>query len=57
MINIDNIYRMKDSNVITIYNILKKRIESGTLRPEVEAIFIVNMDILAAELELRGISA
>lgn len=57
MINIDNIYRMKDSNVITIYNILKKRIESGTLRPEVEAIFIVNMDVLAAELELRGLSA
>lgn len=55
MFNIENLYRMKDSSVITIYNILKRRIETEELKPNVEAIFIINMDILQQEMINRGL--
>ena len=55
MFNIENLYRMKDSSVITIYNILKRRLETEELKPSVEAIFIINMDILQQEMINRGL--
>lgn len=55
MFNIENLYRMKDSSVISIYNILKRRIETEELKPSVEAIFIINMDILQQEIDKRGL--
>lgn len=55
MLNIENLYKMKDSSVITIYNILKKRLETENLKPNVEAIFIINFDILQGEIEKRGL--
>lgn len=55
MLNIENLYRMKDSNVVAIYNILKKRLETENLKPNVEAIFIINFDILQIEIEKRGL--
>lgn len=55
MLNIENLYRMKDSSVITIYNIIKKRLETENLKPNVEAIFIINFDILQGEMEKRGL--
>lgn len=56
MFNIENLYRMKDSSVITIYNILKRRLETEELKPNVEAIFIINMDILQEEMINRGLA-
>lgn len=56
MLNIENLYRMKDSSVITIYNILKRRLETENLKPNVEAIFIINFDILKEEIEKRGLN-
>lgn len=55
MLNIENLYRMKDSSVIAIYNILKKRLETENLKPNVEAIFIINFDILQMEIEKRDL--
>ena len=54
MLNIENLYRMKDSNVVAIYNILKKRLETENLKPNVEAIFIINFDILQIKIKKRG---
>lgn len=57
MLNIENIYRMKDSSVVAIYKIIKRRLETEALKPEVEALFMINLDILQLEMEKRGLSA
>ena len=57
MLNIDNIYRMKDSSVVAIYKIIKRRLETEVLKPEVEALFMINLDILQLEMDKRGLSA
>lgn len=56
MLNPDNIYRMKDNSLIAIYNIIKNRLETEELKPSVEAIFIVNLDILKLEIDRRGLN-
>jgi hypothetical protein len=57
MLNIENIYRMKDSSVVAIYKIIKRRLETEVLKPEVEALFMINLDILQLEMDKRGLSA
>ena len=47
---------MKDNSLIAIYNIIKNRLETEELKPSVEAIFIVNLDILKLEIDRRGLN-
>lgn len=56
MLNIENIYKMKDSSVVAIYKIIKRRLETEALKPEVEALFMINLDILQLEMDKRGLS-
>ena len=55
MINTDTLCKRSDNNILTVYNILKRRLESEDLDTNVRAIFIVNFDILKEEKERRGI--
>lgn len=55
MLNQDNLFRMSDASVLNIYRIIKRRIETEDLKPNVEAIFIINLDILQMEIDKRGL--
>lgn len=55
MLNQDNLFRMSDASVLSIYRIIKRRIETEDLKPNVEAIFIINLDILQLEIDKRGL--
>lgn len=55
MLNQDNLYRMSDASVVNIYRIIKRRLETENLKPNVEAIFIINLDILQMEIDKRGL--
>ena len=46
---------MSDASVLSIYRIIKRRIETEDLKPNVEAIFIINLDILQLEIDKRGL--
>lgn len=56
MIEVDTLYKRSDNSLLTVYNIIKKRLETEELKPSVEAIFIINLDILKSEIERRGLS-
>ena len=56
MIEVDTVYKRSDNSLLTVYNIIKKRLETEELKPSVEAIFIINSDILKEEIERRGLS-
>lgn len=56
MIEVDTLYKRSDNSLLTVYNIIKKRLETEELKPSVEAIFIINSDILKEEIERRGLS-
>lgn len=55
MIEVDTLYKRSDNSLLTVYNIIKKRLETEELKPSVEAIFIINLDILKEEIERRGL--
>ena len=55
MIEVDTLYKRSDNSLLTVYNIIKKRLETEELKPSVEAIFIINLDILEREIERRGL--
>ena len=55
MIEVDTLYKRSDNSLLTVYNIIKKRLETEKLKPSVEAIFIINLDILESEIERRGL--
>lgn len=55
MLNQDNLFRMSDASVVNIYRIIKRRLETENLKPNVEAIFIINLDILQIEIDKRGL--
>lgn len=55
MIEVDTLYKRSDNSLLTVYNIIKKRLETEELKPSVEAIFIINSDILKEEIERRGL--
>ena len=55
MIDVDTLYKRSDTNIIAIFNIIKHRLETEDLKPEVRAIFIINHDILLAEIQRRKI--
>lgn len=56
MIEVDTLYKRSDNSLLTVYNIIKKRLETEDLNAEVRAIFIINSDILKSEIERRGLS-
>lgn len=56
MIEVDTLYKRSDNSLLTVYNIIKKRLETEDLNAEVRAIFIINSDILKEEIERRGLS-
>ena len=56
MIEVDTLYKRSDNSLLTVYNIIKKRLETEDLNAEVRAIFIINLDILESEIERRGLS-
>ena len=55
MLNQDNLYRMSNASVLSIYRIIKRRLETEQLNPNVEAIFIINLDMLQLEIDKRGL--
>ena len=56
MIEVDTLYKRSDNSLLTVYNIIKKRLATEDLNAEVRAIFIINLDILKSEIERRGLS-
>lgn len=56
MIEVDTLHLRSDNSLLTVYNIIKKRLETEDLNAEVRAIFIINLDILESEIERRGLS-
>ena len=56
MIEVDTLYKRSDNNLLTVYNIIKRRLETEELKPAVEGLFIINLDILKQEIEKRGLS-
>lgn len=56
MIEVDTLYKRSDNSLLTVYNIIKKRLETEDLNAEVRAIFIINSDILESEIERRGLN-
>ena len=56
MIEVDTLYKRSDNNLLTVYNIIKRRLETETLKPTVEGLFIINLDILKQEIEKRGLN-
>ena len=55
MIEVDTLYKRSDNSLLTVYNIIKKRLATEDLNAEVRAIFIINLDILKSEIERRGL--
>lgn len=56
IIEVDTLYKRSDNSLLTVYNIIKRRLETETLKPTVEGLFIINLDILKQEIEKRGLS-
>ena len=56
MIEVDTLHKRSDNNLLTVYNIIKRRLETEELKPAVEGLFIINLDILKQEIERRGLS-
>lgn len=56
MIEVDTLYKRSDNSLLTVYNIIKKRLETEDLKAEVRAIFIINHDILLEEIQRRGLT-
>lgn len=56
MIEVDTLHLRSDNSLLTVYNIIKKRLEIEELKPSVEAVFIINLDILKEEIEKRGLN-
>lgn len=56
MIEVDTLYKRSDNNLLTVYNIIKKRLETEELKPTVEGLFIINLDMLKQEIEKRGLN-
>lgn len=56
MIEVDTLYKRSDNNILTIFNIIKRRLETEDLQLEVRAIFIINHDILLGEIQRRGLT-
>jgi hypothetical protein len=56
MIEVDTLYKRSDNNILTIFNIIKRRLETEDLKPEIRAIFIINHDILLGEIQRRGLT-
>ena len=56
MIEVDTLYKRSDNSLLTVYNIIKKRLETEDLEAEVRAIFIINHDILLGEIQRRGLT-
>lgn len=56
MIEVDTLYKRSDNNILTIFNIIKRRLETEELKPEIRAIFIINHDILLGEIQRRGLT-
>lgn len=56
MIEVDTLYKRSDNSLLTVYNIIKKRLETEDLEAEVRAIFIINHDILLEEIQRRGLT-
>ena len=55
MIEVDTLYLRSDNSILTVYKIIKKRLETEDLKPDVEAIFIINLNILQMEIDKRGL--
>lgn len=55
MIEVDTLYKRSDNNILTIFKIIKSRLETEDLTPEVRGLFIINHDILKQEIEKRGL--
>lgn len=55
MIEVDTLHLRSDNSLLTVYNIIKKRLETEELKPAVEGLFIINLDILKQEIEKRGL--
>lgn len=56
MIEVDTLHLRSDNSLLTVYNIIKKRLETEELKPAVEGLFIINLDILKEEIERRGLN-
>ncbi len=56
MIEVDTLYKRSDNNIISIFKIIKNRLATEDLTPEVRGLFIINHDILKQEIEKRGLS-
>ena len=56
MIEVDTLYKRSDNSLLTVYNIIKKRLATEDLKAEVRAIFIINHDILLEEIQRRGLT-
>lgn len=56
MIEVDTLYKRSNNSLLTVYNIIKKRLETEDLEAEVRAIFIINHDILLEEIQRRGLT-
>ena len=56
MIEVDTLYKRSDNNIISIFKIIKNRLATEELKPSVEAVFIINLDILKEEIEKRGLN-
>lgn len=55
MINPDTLHLRSNNNILTVYSILKRRLETEDLDANVRAIFILNFDLLELEKNRRGI--
>ena len=55
MIEVDTLYKRSDNNIISIFKIIKNRLATEDLIPEVRSLFIINHDILKQEIEKRGL--
>lgn len=55
MIEVDTLYKRSDNNIISIFKIIKNRLATEDLTPEVRGLFIINHDILKQEIEKRGL--
>ena len=56
MIEVDTLYKRSDNSLLTVYNIIKKRLETEDLKAEVRAIFIIDYYILLEEIQRRGLT-
>lgn len=56
MIEVDTLYKRSDNSLLTVYNIIKNRLATEDLKPEIRAIFIINHDILLGEIQRRGLT-